>query len=106
MRFFLDHDVPAEVGGVLRRERHGVISLREVLPITASDYEALGYASEHDLFLITCNRNDFLALACTQPNPGIIVLIRRRSRQAECGNLLALLDQAGEAGIAGNINFA
>jgi hypothetical protein len=40
------------------------------------------------------------------PNPGLIVLIRRRSRQAECGNLLTLLRQAGESGILCNINFA
>jgi hypothetical protein len=41
-----------------------------------------------------------------QPNPGLVVLIRRRSRQAECGNLLKLLREAGESGIAGKINFA
>ena len=60
---------------------HEVIELRQVLPPHASDFEALEYAREHGLFLITCNRDDFLALAGDHPNPGIIILVRRRSRQ-------------------------
>jgi predicted nuclease of predicted toxin-antitoxin system len=74
--------------------------------VTAADLDALRYASENGLFLVTCNRDDFLALVSDHPNPGLIVLIRRRSRQAECGNLLTLLRDAGENGIADNINFA
>ena len=31
MKFFLDHDVPAEVARVLRQEGHEVIELRQVL---------------------------------------------------------------------------
>lgn len=53
----------------------------------------------------------FLALAeqavgAQQLFPGLIVLIRRRSRQAECARLLQLLRQAGETGLSNNINFA
>ncbi|HWB58169.1 MAG TPA: DUF5615 family PIN-like protein [Chthoniobacteraceae bacterium] len=106
MRFFLDHDVPVDIARVLRREGHEVIELREALPVTASDTEALHYAATHRLVLDTCNRDDFLTLAAAHPNPGLIILIRRRTRQAECGNLLALLRDAGENGVAGNINFA
>ena len=106
MKFFLDHDVPTEVGRVLRQEGHEVIELRQVLPVHASDFEAFGYAREHNLFLITCNRDDFLALAADHPNPGMIILVRRRSRHAECGHLLALLSRAGESGLHRNINFA
>ena len=106
MRFFLDHDVPAEVAHVLRREGHEVTELRAVLPVTAADLDGLQYANQHALFVVTCNRDDFLALAATHPNPGLIILIRRRSRQAECGNLLVLLRQTGENGIAKNIHFA
>jgi hypothetical protein len=36
----------------------------------------------------------------------LIVLIRRRSRQAECAHLLTLLRGAGGDGLAGNVNFA
>ena len=95
MKFFLDHDVPTEVGRVLRQEGHEVIELRQVLPVQASDFEAFGYARDHDLFLITCNRDDFLPLAAEHSNPGMIVLVRRRSRHAECGHLLAFTNTCG-----------
>jgi predicted nuclease of predicted toxin-antitoxin system len=104
--FSLDHDVPADVARVLRHEGHGVSELRDVLPVAASELEVLRQAGERGLILVTCNRDDFLALVKDHPNPGLIVLIRRRSRQAECGKLLALLREAGESGIAGNVNFA
>lgn len=106
MKFFVDHDVPAEVARVLRREGHEVTELREVMSRTASDHDAFRYAGERGLFVLTCNRDDFLELAGHHPNPGLIVLVRRRSRQAECGKLLTLLRDAGEDGIAGNVNFA
>jgi predicted nuclease of predicted toxin-antitoxin system len=106
VRFFLDHDVPAEIGRVLRQERHEVVELREVLPVQASDNEAFDYACEKKLLLITCNRDDFLQLAAGSSNPGIIILVRRRSRHAECANLLALLARTGEDGLRNNINFA
>ena len=106
MKFFLDHDVPTEVGRVLRQEGHEVIELRQVLPVHASDLEVFGYACQNTSFLITCNRDDFLALAADHPNPGMIILVRRRSRHAECGHLLALLSRAGESGLRQNINFA
>ena len=56
--------------------------------------------------MITCNRQDFLELAGTEPDTGLIVLNRRRTRQAECRHLLQLLASAGESGLMGNINFA
>jgi hypothetical protein len=56
--------------------------------------------------VVTCNRDDFLALAQSQPHAGIIILIRRKSRVAERSALVRLLDGAGENGIRNNINFA
>jgi hypothetical protein len=57
--------------------------------------------------MVTCNRNDFLALAAhNSRHSGLIILIRRRSRQIECAKLAVLLRRAGEVGIAGNVNFA
>ncbi|HEY5553024.1 MAG TPA: hypothetical protein VIK52_14120 [Opitutaceae bacterium] len=59
------------------------------------------------MITITCNRDDFIALAVEHPeHPGLIILIRRRSRQAECGKVLHLLRRAEESGLRGNINFA
>lgn len=43
MKFFLDHDVPAEVARVLRQEEHEVTELRQVLPIQATDLEVRGF---------------------------------------------------------------
>ena len=87
MKFFLDHDVPAEIARVLRQERHEVIELRQVLPVQATDSDVFNYACENDFVVITCNRDDFLPFASRSANPGLIVLIRRRSRHAECANL-------------------
>jgi predicted nuclease of predicted toxin-antitoxin system len=106
VKFFLDHDVPVETARVLRQEGHEVIELRQALPVHANDAEVLGYACDRESFLITCNRDDFLTLIADHPNPGIIILVRRRSRHAECAHLLALLSRAGESGLRGNINFA
>lgn len=106
MRFFLDHDVPEEAAHLLRHHGHEVIILRDVLPITALDEEAFAYAIDQDLITVTCNRNEFLALAAIQEHPGLIILVRRQTRQAECGRLLSLLRRAGAPGLARNINFA
>jgi hypothetical protein len=56
--------------------------------------------------VITCNRDDYLALARSHRHAGLILLIRRRSRVAERAALVRLLDRAGEPGIINNINFA
>jgi hypothetical protein len=50
VRFFLDPDVPVEVGRVLRHESYQVTELREVLAVRASDVEVLNYAREHASF--------------------------------------------------------
>lgn len=106
MNFFLDHDVPQDLGGLLRRKGHAVEILREVLPIRTDDLVALHYAVERNQVVITCNRRDFLRLAKTEKHVGIILLVRRKTRISECVAVLNLLNRAGESGIANNINFA
>ena len=106
MNFFLDHDVPVDITRVLRRKGHTAQSLADVLPIDTDDLAALRYAVGHGLVVITCNRRDFLRLAATEPHRGIIILVRRRTRMAECAAVLQLLSNAGDSGIANNINFA
>ena len=111
MRFLLDHDVPDEAAQLLRYWGHDVEKLRDALPITSTDEAVFAYGQSSGRVIVTCNRDHFLGLArqaverC-QPLAGLIVLIRRRTRQAECAHLLSLLRRAGETGIAGNINFA
>ena len=107
MKFLLDHDVPADIGYLLRHWGHEATVLRDVLKITAPDEEVFDYLCKHCLIGITCNRNHFLALAGdTISHPGLIILIRRRTRQMECARLRTLFTRAGETGILGNINFA
>lgn len=106
MKFFLDHDVSAAVKDALERHEHDVIRLTDLLPRTTSDEDAFAAAQSNQSVMITCNRNDFLKLAARAPHLGLIILIRRRSSQAECTNLLRLIRKAGEEGLQGNINFA
>ncbi len=106
MKFFVDHDVAAAVADALRRHGHDVITLREVLAPDAADPLVFSTAQEKGCVMVTCNRNDFLKLAAQLQHHGLIILLRRRTARNECINLLRLLEQAGPAGLAGNINFA
>ena len=107
----LDHDVPGEVAGLLRHWSHDAVSLRQVLAVTTPDEGVFRHAQSEGRIIISCNRAHFLALAeqaiaAQHSFSGLIVLIRRRSRQAECSHLWQLLRRAGETGLSNNINFA
>jgi hypothetical protein len=77
-----------------------------VLPPDADDPTVLRFAHSKQSVLVTCNRDHFLALVATQAHAGIIMVIRRQNRIAECSRFLKLLRSAGETGIRNNINFA
>jgi predicted nuclease of predicted toxin-antitoxin system len=107
VRFLLDHDVPDDAARLLRHWGHEVTVLRDVLSITTPDDQIFDYICQNQLIVVTCNRNHFLALARgATVHPGVVILIRRRSRQLECAQLHRLLIRAGEAGLKNNINFA
>lgn len=106
MRFLLDNDVPDTVARVLTEVGREVLLMRDVMAPRSSDSAVLDYAVANQLMLITCNRDDFIPLARERSHAGLIVLIRRRSRIAECASLLRLVESATESGLAGNINFA
>jgi predicted nuclease of predicted toxin-antitoxin system len=106
VKFFLDHDVAAAVRDTLERHGHEVIQLAELLRRDAPDERVFAAAQDNQCVMITCNRNDFLRLAAKGPHLGLIILIRRRTPQVECTNLLRLIRRAGEEGLRGNINFA
>lgn len=107
MKFFLDHDVPEPIAAFLEQRGHFILRLRKVLPVETADADVFAFAQQEQAVIISCNRDHFLALAtANHPNCGLIVLIRRKTRQQECGCLLVLLNRAGEGGLAGNINFA
>jgi predicted nuclease of predicted toxin-antitoxin system len=111
MKFLLDHDVPDEVEQLLRYWKHDVQRLREILPVTTPDQAVFDFAQREKRIIISCNRNHFLQLARdavlkAQSFAGLIILIRRRTRQSECAHLLLLLRRAEESGISSNINLA
>ena len=106
MNFLLDHDVPAEIARVLVQAGHQVVLVGTVMTPETADAQVLEYAVNGHLVLMTCNRDDFLRLARRRPHAGLVVVIRRRTRIAECASVIRLLKKAGETGIAGNTNFA
>jgi predicted nuclease of predicted toxin-antitoxin system len=84
MIFLLDQDVPDSIARVVQHAGHEVHRLREMLPVDSPDEAVLAFAHSRGALLVTCNRDDFLSLAKTKPHTGIIVLIRRPTRIAEC----------------------
>ena len=106
MTFLLDHDTPDDLAYSLRALGHEAVFLREVLPTATEDEEVLAHAFKHGWLMLTCNRDDFLALAKSRPHHGLIILLRKKTRVAERAALVHLLDRAGESGIRNNINFA
>lgn len=106
MIFLLDQDVPDPIARVIQQAGHEVQRLREKLPVNSPDEAVLAFAHAQNLVLVTCNRDDFLSLSKTNPHAGMIVLIRRQTRIAECSAFLRLLQSAGETGLRNNINFA
>ena len=106
MKFLLDHDVPDDLSYLLEQLGHDVTLLREALLRDSSDEAVLRFVREAACILLTCNRDDFLHLAATQPHHGIVIIVRRRTRAQERAALFRLLDRAGETGLRNNVNFA
>jgi predicted nuclease of predicted toxin-antitoxin system len=107
VKFLFDHDVASEVALVLRARGHDVVELRDVLAPDAPDPDVWAHAVADGRIVITCNRAHFTKLAtATEKHPGVILLFRRRTHQTEAGRVLVLLKNAGEQGLANNINFA
>lgn len=53
LRFFSDQCVPAEITDTLRRHRHQVTVLREVLPIRSADSTIIAKAQELNSVLLS-----------------------------------------------------
>jgi predicted nuclease of predicted toxin-antitoxin system len=80
----VDEDVAVEVARSLAHAGHEVMLVAEVLGVRTDDTDIWRHAVRTAAVVITCNRQDFLQLAGTEPETGLIVLNRRRTRQAEC----------------------
>ena len=106
MRFLVDEDVPVEAVRCLRQAGPEALLVAEVLGVRTDDVDIWHHAVQTQSIVVTCNRQDFLELAGPEPTTSLIILNRRRTRQAECRHLLQLLANAGGAGLERNINFA
>jgi predicted nuclease of predicted toxin-antitoxin system len=106
VRFLIDEDVPIEAVRCVRQAGHEGLLVVETLGTRTEDADVWYHAVQTESIVITCNRQDYLELAGTEPSTGLIVLKRRKTRQAECTHLLRLLACAGETGLKFNINFA
>jgi predicted nuclease of predicted toxin-antitoxin system len=106
VKLLVDEDVAVEVVRCLRQRGHDVKLAFEVLGARTPDEDLWNYAILSGSIVLTCNRDDFLALAGTEPRTGLIIPNRRRTRQAECSHLPKLLANAGPEGLSRNINFA
>src|SRR5271170_6716752 len=99
VKFLVDEDVPIETARCVRQAGHEVLLVAETLGTRTDDTDVWYEAVQIQCIVVTCNRQDYLLLAGTAPATGLIILKRRRTRQAECKRLLQLLASAGEAGL-------
>ena len=106
MKFLVDEDVAIEIARCLQQAGHEVLQVGQTLGFQTDDVDIWHYAIRAEAIVVTCNRQDFLTLAGTAPETGLIILNRRRTRSSECRHILELLSKAGEAGLRNNINFA
>ena len=106
MRFLVDEDVAVEVFRCLQQQGHEVHLVFDALGPRTPDERVWEHAIRSEAIVVTCNRDDFLKLAGTAPQTGLLIVNRRRTRQAECRKVLELLRTAGESGLQRNINFA
>jgi predicted nuclease of predicted toxin-antitoxin system len=102
----VDEDVAVEVFRCLQQQGHEAQRVFEVLGPRTPDERVWAHAIRTQAIVVTCNRDDFLRLAGTVPETGLMIVNRRRTRQAECRSVIALLERAGESGLQRNINFA
>ena len=103
LKFLLDHDVPDDLSYLPEQPGH---VLRTTLPRDSPDEVVFRFAHAAGCILLTCNRDDFLHLAATEPHQGLEIIIRRRTRGEERVALFRLLERAGEMGLRNNVNFA
>jgi predicted nuclease of predicted toxin-antitoxin system len=106
VKFLVDEDVTVDVVRCLQQQGHETQLVFEALGPRSTDERVWEHAVRTNAIVVTCNRDDFLKLAGTAPETGLIIVKRRRTRQAECRKLLDLLKSAGESGLRNNINFA
>lgn len=94
---YLDEDVDPLIARLVRKRRFRAVTAGEAHLLRATDDRQLAYAAEHEMAILTHNRNHFLALARRyieqeRTHWGIIIAARRRSSHEVARRLLELLD--------------
>jgi predicted nuclease of predicted toxin-antitoxin system len=79
VRYFLDEDLSGEVAQIARNLGLDVCSVHEVGREGLDDPEQFDYAKEHDMVMVTRNRDDFLILndahfQAGTPNCGLLIV--------------------------------
>ncbi len=97
---YIDEDVTIQLAITLRQHKFEAVGAREIGMMSANDETHLAYAAEHQMILLTSNRDDFLRLAhdwaaAGRQHYGIIISPQFSKRQfAELLRLiLSLLNQ-------------
>lgn len=111
MRFLADNDIKERVVEWMEAQGYEVVRVRSLLPASTPDDILWPLAIRERRIVLTYNRDDFLALASAsiaaeEAFAGLIVLKQWQEPWLEIRKLKALLDRAGEQGLANNINFA
>ena len=111
MKFLLDQNVPDETYRVLAYRGYEVTRLREIIALGATDEAVFAYAQTKDLVIVSSQRQAFVEMAEKAKAKrewfnGLIVLTRRRSRQAEAGALMSLLQGTPVYELEGGIHYA
>ena len=98
MKFLVDEDVAVEVFRCLQQQGHEAQLVFDALDPRTPDERVWEHAIRSEAIVVTCNRDDFLKLAGQSPATGLIIVNRRRTRQAECRKVMELLRSAGGIG--------
>ena len=97
IRLYLDEDVSAVVGAILRARGHDVLTTNDAAHLGASDDQQLTFAMSEGRAIVTHNRVDFERFAqeyvdSAKSQAGIIIAVRRPPGDV-ARRLLALPDQ-------------
>lgn len=79
---YLDEDMDVLIATLLRAKGFSVQTARDAGMLERDDAEHFAYAAQHDLVMVTHNRDDFVTLfanyaANERPHGGVVVALRR-----------------------------
>jgi len=90
---YIDEDINAQLASTLRDRGYNAVAAREIGHMSMADPDHLAYAVEHQMMLLTSNRDDFIGLAhewaaASKTHFGIV--IAQQYSKVQFGELLQL----------------